>query len=371
MDVINEIMSALTKRDRAVLATIVSSSGSTPLPAGASLMVSEGGRLVRGSIGGGAVEGNVVAECSRRLSEGTAVSIHSFVLSDPAEEDGMICGGSVEVLIERLGESDLPVFRSLVELRQQGKDCTLLRAVSPASGDAGRMVLENVSEEAIARPPLSGLLGDFAVSGGVFLQSYLKAQRGEGVARIEGSKGEIILQAIVGSQPLLIFGGGHIGRSLSRIAAVAGFMVTVIDNRQEYARPARFPDASRTLMKQWHEAFAELEINKSTSIVIVTRGHQSDKEVLSEAIKTPARYIGMIGSARKITATYDGLRREGVSVEALARVHAPIGLDIGAVTADEIAVSIVAELIRARRGMSSASEPLSKRMNHWFQQPGK
>jgi xanthine dehydrogenase accessory factor len=178
--------------------------------------------------------------------------------------------------------------------------------------------------------------------------------------------GELIIQPIVGIQPLIIYGGGHVGRCLSRIAAATGFTVTVVDDREEYATPGRFPEAVRTISQEWNNTFSEIVIKPSTSIVIVTHGHESDKEVLRRAIGTPARYIGMIGSGKKVTATYDGLRKEGLPVEAFKRVHAPIGLDIGAVTAEEIAVSIVAELIRERRRFHGASTPLSDKMNRWF-----
>ena len=368
MDIINEITSALGRHERIALATIISSSGSTPLPAGASMVIGQQGKFVRGTIGGGVVEGNVISECAREMNQGGSVSIHSFELSEPDSEDGMICGGTIDVLIERLSEEDLPLFQSLLTMREQGNDCTLLRVVEPGKGIAKRSLVESVTPGSTARPPLAGFVRDHQIPPEKFLQSFQKAQREEGVARISGLNGEIILQAIVGTQPLVIFGGGHIGRSLSRIAAVAGFTVTVVDDREEYARPVRFPDALRTLLKRGRDAFAEIEIKKSTSIVIVTRGHELDKEVLREAIKTPARYIGMIGSGKKVTATYDGLRNEGVPVEALKRVHAPIGLEIGAVSAEEIAVSIVAELIRARRGMLSASEPMMTRMGHWLSQ---
>lgn len=180
----------------------------------------------------------------------------------------------------------------------------------------------------------------------------------------------MIIQPVVGIQPLVICGGGHVGRCLSKIAAATGFTVTVVDDRQEYASVGRFPEATRTISLKWSEAFSQIGVSPSTSIVIVTHGHESDKEVLRLAIATPARYIGMIGSGKKVAATYDSLRKQGVPVEAFKRIHAPIGLDIGAVTAEEIAVSIVAELIRERRRYRGVSSPLSDRMTRWFDRAG-
>lgn len=366
MDIIGEIASALGNHERIALATIISSSGSTPLPAGASMMIGREGKIVRGTIGGGVVEGSVISESVRQISRGMAASIHAFELSEPDSEDGMICGGSIDVLIEQLSEAELPIFQSLLELREQGNDSTLLRAFEPGAGIVRRALLDGTTPESATRPPMAEILGRCQIPADKFFQGFQKTQREEGVARIAGLNGEIILQAIVGIQPLIIFGGGHIGRSLSKIAAVAGFTVTVIDDREEYARPARFPEAHRTLLNRRPEAFSEIEIRKSTSIVIVTRGHETDRAVLQEAIKTPARYIGMIGSGKKVAATFQKLLDAGVPLVDLERVHAPIGIDIGAVTAEEIAVSITAELIRSRRGVVNPSGPLSARMKTWF-----
>jgi len=137
----------------------------------------------------------------------------------------------------------------------------------------------------------------------------------------------VIVQPIVGIQPLIIFGGGHIGRSLSKIATYAGFTVTVVDDRQEYAHPGRFPEGVRTLAKSWSDAFADLEVKPSASIVIVTRGHESDKEVLRHAMRTPAVYRNdweQQESHRNLCTTSRGRR----TLELLKRTHAPIGLEI-------------------------------------------
>jgi xanthine dehydrogenase accessory factor len=166
--------------------------------------------------------------------------------------------------------------------------------------------------------------------------------------KIEG--GELILEPVAGQPQLIIFGGGHVSKSIARAASLAGFRVTVVDDRREYANPARFPEASQTLAVEFYDAFNHLTVKHSTYIVIVTRGHRSDEEVLEQAVKTPAKYIGMIGSRRKVLTTYEHLVERGVPVEALMRVHAPMGIEIGAVTTEEIGISVVAQLINVRRG---------------------
>jgi xanthine dehydrogenase accessory factor len=147
---------------------------------------------------------------------------------------------------------------------------------------------------------------------------------------------------------LIIAGAGHVGAALAAIARLSDFDVTVIDDRADMASPARFPGA-RCLTGSIDESLASCRIDDRTYVVIVTRGHRNDGRVLAAVINSPARYIGLIGSRRKVLAIFDDLRRSGVPRDALRRVHAPIGLDIGAVTPGEIAVSIFAELIATRR----------------------
>ncbi|UCC69242.1 MAG: XdhC family protein, partial [Armatimonadota bacterium] len=148
---------------------------------------------------------------------------------------------------------------------------------------------------------------------------------------------------------LLIFGAGHISLSLAHMADLIGFRVTVTDDREEFANPQRFPGADRILVTSVPEAFAQLSINDNTYLVAVTRGHEMDEEVVAHALHTPARYLGMIGSKRKVARILDRLRARGFSEDDLARLHAPIGLDINAETVEEIAVSILAQLIAVRR----------------------
>ena len=365
MNILSEIVSALTARDRVVLATIISSSGSAPLPTGSSMLVCERSKRVFGTVGGGLLEASVTKEAKEFFTHAKKSMARTFELNESGSEEGMICGGTVEVLIERIGEEALAVFSRLVSMRDDGNDCTLLRRIE-SSGDITRYALDDRTEHIALLQSFDGLLKELKIETGVFLQSLQRSHREESVGRIAGQGGELIIQPIVGVQPLIIFGGGHVGRCLSKIAAATGFTVTVVDDREEYAAPGRFPEATRTVSKRWDEAFSEIAITPSTSIVIVTHGHESDKAVLHLVINTPARYIGMIGSGKKVAATYDGLLTEGISVEALKRVHAPVGLDVGAVTAEEIAVSIVAELVRGRRRFRGSSSPLSDRMNRWF-----
>jgi xanthine dehydrogenase accessory factor len=160
---------------------------------------------------------------------------------------------------------------------------------------------------------------------------------------------DIFVEPILPPASLYIFGAGHVSASLCRVAKMAGFDVTVADDRETYANRERFPDAHEVIAEDFERVMAKLAPNESSYIVIVTRGHRDDMRLLRWAVQTPARYIGMIGSKRKTVTIFRELTAEGIAPGLFERVHAPVGLDIGAVTPEEIAVAITAELIAERR----------------------
>jgi xanthine dehydrogenase accessory factor len=160
---------------------------------------------------------------------------------------------------------------------------------------------------------------------------------------------EIFVEPILPPAELYIFGAGHVATSLYQVARIAGFDITIVDDREAYASRQRFPEAQNVIVEDFDKVAAKLTPSESSYIVIVTRGHRDDMRMLRWAVHTPARYIGMIGSKRKTITIFKELQAEGLAPELFDRVHAPIGLDIGAVTPEEIAVSITAELIAARR----------------------
>jgi len=159
---------------------------------------------------------------------------------------------------------------------------------------------------------------------------------------------EIFVEPILPQPTLCIFGGGHISLGVARAASAAGFAINVADDRAAFANVERFPMAG-DLYTTYEEAFEKIKPNASSYLLIVTRGHKDDMRVLAWAVRTDARYIGMIGSKRKVLSVYKALEREGYKPEEFTRVHAPVGLDIGALSPEEIAVSIAAELIAVRR----------------------
>jgi len=172
---------------------------------------------------------------------------------------------------------------------------------------------------------------------------------------------EVFIEPVLPPASLYVFGAGHVSISLYSIARSAGFDVTVIDDRESYANRERFPKAKEVIAEDFDRAMARLAPNESSYIVIVTRGHRDDMRVLGWAVQTQAKYVGMIGSKRKTIAIFRELTQEGLSPELFERVHAPIGLDIGAVTPEEIAVAITAELIAVRRNVQRELPHMS-----WF-----
>ena len=176
-----------------------------------------------------------------------------------------------------------------------------------------------------------------------------RLRSGEELGMICGGDVEVFIEPVAASPRLFIFGAGHIAVPLAAMARLVDFTVTVIDDRDGFATPERFPDASRTLSGSFADAFGKLDIEASSSIVILTHGHTGDEDVLARALKTTAGYIGMIGSKEKIRAVFGHLREKGYAQEELDRVHSPIGARIRAQTPQEIAVSILAELILVRR----------------------
>jgi xanthine dehydrogenase accessory factor len=184
---------------------------------------------------------------------------------------------------------------------------------------------------------------------------------------------DIFIEPILPPALLYIFGAGHVAINLYKVAKNAGFDVIIVDDRETYANRQRFPEAREVYAEDFEQAMARLSPNELSYLVIVTRGHRDDMRVLRWAVQTRARYVGMIGSKRKTIAIFKELQKEGLSAELFERVHAPVGLDIGAITPEEIAVAITAELIAVRRHAERAlphmswfhsHEPLPEQVDH-------
>jgi len=175
-----------------------------------------------------------------------------------------------------------------------------------------------------------------------------------------GGQLNVFVEPVIPAPRAFIFGGGHVSKSLSKVAQIAGFETVIIDDREAFANRERFPEADEIYSGEYEEVFPKLTIHSSSYVVIVTRGHRDDMRVLRWAVGTPAKYISMIGSKRKTISIVHALEKEGFSREQFERIFAPMGLEIGAITPEEIAVSVVAEMIAVRRAPASDWKALSK-----------
>jgi xanthine dehydrogenase accessory factor len=252
------------------------------------------------------------------------------------------------------------LYEEVVRLRAEGERAvlaTVVRAQGSTPREAGAKML--VYEDGSIRETIGGgsleaavireALDTLAAGEPRLVHHDLTGPEASDVGMICGGALDVFLEPILSDPKVFLFGGGHVSLPVARLSKRVGFRVAVIDNRPEFASRERFPEADEVVIEEFSSAFKKLKIDGESYAVILTRGHVYDQEVLEWALGTEARYIGMIGSRKKVQAIFRNLREKGIPEEKLAAVHSPIGLDIGALTPEEIAVSIVAELIRERR----------------------
>ncbi len=354
-DIYTEIINGLAAKEQLALATIINRVGSAPREAGAKYLVKKDGTAI-GSIGGGCVEADVWQEARKAMEKGEGNILHFKLTSEQLAEGGLICGGNIDIFLEPLREDFLNIYREMLKVRQQGGSGILATVISV---DGGYPKREGVKVFIKASGEKTGsLFTGNEREGKIFKEAEtLLKEKGPRVLMISSEetggpwkKLEILLEPIYSEPTVYIFGAGHISQQLAPLAKKVHFKVVVIDDREMFANRDRFPEADDIIVSEFERAFERITIDHSSYIVIVTRGHLYDKFILEKSVKTDARYIGMIGSKKKIQTLYQNLLREGIPKKALDRVHAPIGLDIHSETPEEIAVSIVAQLIMERRG---------------------
>jgi xanthine dehydrogenase accessory factor len=265
----------------------------------------------------------------------------------------------------------MDVFDELVRLRRSGQKCALativqVRGSIPSYESAKLLVREDGS--------MFGTVGGGCVEAEVWNAArevietekprHLSFNLGQDAAYenglICGGQLDVFVEPVVPQPRAFIFGAGHISKSLSRIASLAGFATVIIDNRESFANRERFPEADEVFAEEYEEVFPKLSIHESSYLIIVTRGHRDDLRVLRLAVATPARYIAMIGSKRKVIGVIKELEKEGIPRSVFERMYAPMGLEVGAISPEEIAVSVAAEMIAVRRGADSNWRELSK-----------
>ncbi len=343
MTIFESIVELLREEESLVLATILSRCGSAPRDVGSRMVIRGDGSII-GSIGGGVLEARVQQLAREVFQSGkTMVGKYSLNREGPTPI-GMICGGDVEFLLHREDASQparLALYQELL--------ATL------ASKRRAWLTIMLPDEEVSDGPPAIYVFkdggGSFDDEGLLRLKELLveASSTQPSVVTHEGKR--FFIEPLSSEGTVYIFGAGHIGQKLAHLTKFVGFRTVVLDDREEFANRELLGTADGiVVLKSFDEAMKDQAVDEESYLVIVTRGHVHDKTVLAQALKTGAGYIGMIGSRRKRDATYQVLAEEGFTAEDFARVHSPIGLNIGAETPEEIAACIVAELIQARAG---------------------
>jgi xanthine dehydrogenase accessory factor len=297
-----------------------------------------------GTIGGSLIEASAIRESRLALADKKSKTVSFELDGRDASSPGMICGGTAELLLDYLEATpeNRDFSRRWHDAILHGQDIYLLTHLKGA-GDSLQVLGHAV------------LLPGGDVGGGASLPTddieKVKAglQDVSTTAILALHDTRVMVDRIRRLKTVYCFGAGHVAVPTAHLAALVGFRVVVVDDRPEYATAERFPEANKILAtKDFHHALDGLEIDEDSFIVIFTRGHQFDRAVLEQALRTPAGYIGMISSRRKREAIYQALEAAGFERGRLEQVHSPIGIAIGAETPEEIAVSIVAELIKVR-----------------------
>jgi xanthine dehydrogenase accessory factor len=350
-----KLLETLIEGQGLVLAMIVEAEGSTPQVVGASAIFSDAG-LVAGTVGGGLLEGRVDAAAREALRDGKARLISVRLDADPSDMEGAICGGAVRVLVDPGVARDRPVFEKALEGGRTHRPGYLRTGIRTIEGDIVSVKRNwRTADGSSHDAPPDTERGDFRGEGGFDGTGSVVWPR-----LFKGEKGLTFIEFVQPLPRLIIAGAGHVGRAVARLGNLLDFSVTVIDDRPEFANAGGVPEADEIIVGDIGESVGRIEVSAGDYFVIVTRGHQKDAEALRAVIGRPAAYVGMIGSRSKINIMRSEFLECGWATEDdWAKVHAPIGLDIGSKTVEEIAVSIAAELIfvRSKRKDAGRGQP--------------
>jgi xanthine dehydrogenase accessory factor len=353
-EVLRELLSTLDRGGVGVYCVVVETRGSTPQKAGASMIVfADGGQV--GTLGGGCIEAEVRQRALHALAKGEAqAQLLTFSLDDNyGWDDGLICGGRMSILaqplVPQVASEARAYWQRYAEQIGRGRACVEAIALHVPGLPLGSRFLFDDEQTLIESWG--------AAQAPVTIRQHLPPLGRRPKPQVVGGVAYLPIPERI---RLLIVGAGHVGQAVAELAHKVDFDIWVLDDRERFANPDRFPQAQRFVIGDIGRSLKALieagEMTPSTYALIVTRGHNHDEEALYYLAPTPAGYVGMIGSKRKIRLIFDDLLAKGISPEALQRVHAPLGLPIGSQTVPEIAISIVAELIQCRNlGMTHPS----------------
>jgi xanthine dehydrogenase accessory factor len=334
IDLLPEIQEWLAAGEELALATVVRVAGSAPRPVGARMIISSEGRMA-GSVSGGCVETTVYEEMMDLLQGGPPRLLHFGITEDMIWDVGLACGGTIDVFVQRLD----PALTGKVARLAAAKEGFVLATILSGPGMGTTHLVDG---------------GDTGLDEGLAAaaREALAARREQGIIQAVGLDREVFVEASLPPPQMIIIGGVHAAIPLTRFAKELGFTVIVADPRAKFANRERFPEADQVFQEWPDEALAHLKVDESTYIVLLTHDPKIDEPTLAAALKTPAAYVGAIGSRGTHAGRRERMASWGVSPEELQRVYGPIGLDVGGRSPQETALAIMAEVIAVKNGKS-------------------
>ena len=323
-DVLEAARSWLAKDGRIALATVVGTWGSSPVGVGGQMVIAEDGKF-EGSVSGGCVEGEVIAEAEDILGSGKPKTLDFGVADETAWQVGLPCGGQIRVFVERLDKSGLPIIERALDARTRRQGLVL------------RTRLKDGRHELFGRDDKT-------------VDPAIRRRLDSGESELEETPdGEVFVHAMVPPVRVLVIGATHIGQMLAQLVQLAGYEVIVIDPRTAFAAEARFPGIR--LDTEWpQDTIPKIGLDPYSAVVALAHVGHIDDEALKLAMRSNCFYIGALGSMRNHSKRKQRLAEAGFTPEEIARIHSPIGVNIGAQSPQEIAISIMAELVLALRG---------------------
>ncbi len=348
-DLYRQINQDLSQGHDIVLATIVRQKGSAPRTAGTRFLIRPDGQF-SGTIGGGRLEAEVLQAAPEVFSRRRNKLLSFRLRGEEVAQMEMICGGEVDVFLELISAQNphhRHFFNNLSRLSLPDHKiliATLIEEQGSADLQETNFFFYSEEDGGYFPNPPPAWIQPLRQRLSVLLNSDPPVQ----VLSDPSGKGKLFLEAWNPPATVFLFGAGHVSRPLCRLAKMVGFRVVVIDDREEFPTRIRFPEADELIVRSFEVSLDELPLGPNSYIVIITRGHLHDHRILRQVLKKPLGYLGMIGSRRKTEIIFEALRREGFSEDKIKTIHAPIGMAINAQTPEEIAISIIAELIQVR-----------------------
>jgi xanthine dehydrogenase accessory factor len=335
------------------VATIVRTRGSSPREVGARMLVRPDG-ATDGTVGGGCGEAEVWRTALEVMADAQPRMVVVDLTNDIAMTTDGVCGGIMDIFVEPWSANGHDVAGGVLDAmahRRTAITATIVDASTALPCAVGEKLL-------IVDAQRDGAFGSAVLTERVVADAPGIAASGRSQVRtyaFEDGEASVFFDLALPKPVLIVVGAGHVAVPIAQVGRLLDFDVVVVDDRPSFANKARFPSADRIIVSDFPTALEQLTITPSTYVVLVTRGHTHDVHALRKIVREPAAYIGMIGSRRRVYAVFKLLRDEGVPVEDLLRVHAPIGLDVKTETPGEIAVSVGAEILKTRRGGGAAS----------------